>query len=299
MSTPSEPVATEATMQPTENKPEPMDADPKPEATDRKAEPEAGKPAEANTEDKADDKAKDAESGPVKKPETFFVETLNSPRKAVEGVKNDIKKKAIHLRNQLMKFPGAVRMHCSKTTKEGQYAIVLRIEKPEKDTEIKLPEEFGELMKLDKTVESKKEDGFFGEYELNDKSARIQIKLFEAGKIQALDAPKNNPGRLKNSKPTTKFLSDEEIKQLEEKEKSAKEVNKTEDKEAKPAETNASETKPDEAKPADKATEEDSTAKPEKRPREETTEDAQPATKRAKVDEAPKPTDEAAAAAVC
>lgn len=307
MSTPTEtaPATTEATK-PTETKPEPMDADPKPEATEKKVEPEAEKPAEAKSEEKAEEKAKDKEAGPVKKPETFFVETKNSPRKAVEGVKNDIKKKAINLRPQLMKFPGAVRIHCAKASKDGEYAIVVRVEKPEKDAEIKLPEEFGELMKLDKTIEGKKDEGFFGEYELNDKSGRIQIKLFEAGKIESLDAPKTNPGRLKDSKPTTKFLSEEEIKKLEEEDPlpklSAKEEKKTEEKveEAKPAETKeSSEPKPAEAKSAEKAMETEETAeKPEKRPREETTEDA-PAAKRAKVAEEEKPTDAAAAAAVC
>jgi len=286
---------------------EPMETDPKPEAAEKKADA-------VQSEEKAEDKSKDADAAkpapvdPTKKPETFFVETPNTPKKSFEGAKNAVKKKAIELRPQLMKFPGALRIHCAKTAEEGKFAIVIRIEKPAKPEEFKLPEEFGELMKLDKeATEAKKKDGFCGEYELKDQSYRIWIKIFEAGKIESLDAPKNVTGRIRNPKKVYEFEIDEtnpaagESKPADatpatESKPGTEEAKPPATEEAKPAATEA------EIKPAGeaKAAEAEEGAKPAKRPREDAATEEAPAAKRAKVaEEETKPMYAAAAAAVC
>lgn len=270
-----------------------MDAEAKPEAAETKPE-ETKADAEAKPEDKAEEK---------KKPETFFVDTPNSPREKFEGARNVIKAKSIELRPQLMKFPGARRIHCTEESKDPEaHAVVIRIEMTKEFT---LPEEFGDMMKLDKeaTEAKKSEKGFIGVYEMNDKSCKIWVKEFDAGKIKALRLPKKCPnplveaGRMKNSKEPTKF--DEDATEAEANAKPTDAKPTTTEAEAKPSES--AEAKP--AEPVDKemtdATKEAEAEapKPEKRPREETV-DAPPA-KKAKVAEETKPSDEAAAAAVC
>jgi len=310
MSTPSETATTkpvEKTVEAMDTEAKPETAETKPEETkaDAEAKPEL-KPEEEKSEPKPEEKAKE-EAKEVKKPETFFVETkVEEASKKFEGARNIIKQKSIDLRPQLMKFPGARRIHCTEESKDPlAHAVVIRIEKNE---EFKLPEEFGDMMKLDKdaTEAKKSEKGFFGVYEMNDKSCKIWVKEFDAGKIKALRAPKKCPnplveaGRMKNSKEPTKF--DEDATEAEANAKpDAKPAATTND--AKPSESD--ETKPAEpadkpAEPVDKemtdATKEDAEA-PKKRPREETEQDAPPA-KKAKVAEETKPA-EAAAAAVC
>jgi len=327
MSTPVE------ATKPTEvvEKAEPMDTDPKPEAAVKEAEKPEEKP-EAKTEEKAEEEKSKSEpevhktAEPAKKPETFFVETKNTPKKSLEGAKNAVKQKSIALRPELMKFPGAVRIHCSKTAIEGEYAIVIRIEKPEKAAEFKLPEEFGDLMKLNKEAseERQNEDGFYGEYTMTDKSYRVWIKLFEAGKIESLDEPKNCTGRLRNprktnieSEPADNTASGdakpaESTKTAEAASEEAKLTDEPKQSdEPKPAEPSAEAEKADEPKPSeqnpadeakpdeDEAKAMEAEAKPEKRPREDAAPEEAPAAKRAKVAEEEKPTDAAAQAAVC
>merc|ERR1719334_1513913 len=104
-----------------------------------------------------------------------------------------------------MKFPGARRMHRSKTENDQEFVIVLRVAKSAKG-EVDLPEEFGEIMKLDKEAK-RSTAGVLGEYELNDKSGRVQVKYFKA-KIKSLRTPKLNPKRMKGSGSTTKTDAD-------------------------------------------------------------------------------------------
>jgi len=288
----------------------------KPESTG-----EEMKPEDKKSEEQAKDDAKE-----VKKPETYFVEHKTSPRKKFEGARNDIKNKSIELRPELMKFPGARRIHCTEASKDPKaHAVVIRIEKTE---EFKLPEEFGDIMKLDKeaTEAKKSEKGFVGVYEMNDKSCKIWVKEFDAGKIKSLRAPKKiNPlveaGRMKNSKEPTKFDEDAteaEANAIPDAKPTTTEVKPSESTEPKPAEAKPAEpaeTKPaePEMKPADakpaaesagnadtemKDATEETVDKPEKRPRDEASDEAPPA-KKAKVTEEAKPSDAAAAAAIC
>lgn len=309
MSTPSETATTKPEVEKveameTEAKPETAETKPEETKADAEAKPEP-KPEEEKSEPKPEEKPKD-EAKEVKKPETFFVEgTPNSTSKKFEGARNAIKQKSIDLRPQLMKFPGARRIHCTEESKDPlAHAVVIRIEKTE---EFKLPEEFGDMMKLDKdaTAAKAKEKGILGVYEMNDKSCKIWVKEFDAGKIKALRAPKKCPnplveaGRMKNSKEPTKF--DEDATEAEANAKPDAKPESAETKPAEPADAKPAEPADKVAEPADKemtdATKEDAEA-PKKRPREETGQDAPPA-KKAKVDEETKPSAEAAAAAVC
>merc|ERR1711879_273202 len=150
------------------------------------------------------------------------------------------------------------------------------------------------MMKLDKdATAAKSEKGLIGVYCMNDKSCKIWVKEFDAGKIKALRLPKKCPnplveaGRMKNSKEPTKFDEPAVDKATEmalslgmamaETKKDATEAEAN----AKPTDANPATT---EAKPSESA--EAEPPKPEKRPREETTscEDAPPA-KKAKVAE--------------
>merc|ERR1711879_301810 len=148
------------------------------------------------------------------------------------------------------------------------------------------------MMKLDKdATAAKSEKGLIGVYCMNDKSCKIWVKEFDAGKIKVLRLPKKCPnplveaGRMKNSKEPTKFDEPAVDKATEMALSLGMAMAETK-KDATEAEANA--------KPTDAEA-----PKPEKRPREETMlEDAPPA-KKAKVAEETKPSDEAAAAAVC
>lgn len=153
----------------------------------------------------------------IQKAQEFFVAVVddNSKSKQKDGKRNEIKRKSIALRPELMKFPGSRRIHNAKTENDQEFVVVIRVKKSAKG-EIEIPEEFGGLMKLDKEAKRPSEAGVLGEYELNDKSGRVQLKLFKM-KIKALRTPKFNPKRLKGSGSTTKTDADatpEEAKKI-------------------------------------------------------------------------------------
>merc|ERR550519_2758596 len=93
-------------------------------------------------------------------------------------------------------------MHNAKTENDQEFVIVIRVTKSAKRAI--LPEEFNDLMKLDKEAKRPEGAGVLGEYELNDKSGRVQVKLLRAPKVKAMRAPKLSPKRLKGSGSTTK-----------------------------------------------------------------------------------------------
>jgi len=136
----------------------------------------------------------------------FFVDLIeanaeNSDQSAPTSARANIKKIQCTVRGDVMKFPGARRLTCSKRLTEAT-AFLKAFGANEKEfcmclyvTGDELPESI-DCMTMDKSVTAPEGCDVLAEYLLNEHPYRVQIKKYAGANIESLGQPSNCVGRM-------------------------------------------------------------------------------------------------------